>query len=80
MPLASAVHFLSAASATDGLYKVLACGLVVALIASVRSWSKGYVCVEERELAGRTFIIDVRPSLSLSRSGRGALDPSSSTS
>ncbi|GAA5920895.1 hypothetical protein JCM3775_003996 [Rhodotorula graminis] len=58
MPLASAVHFLSAASATDGLYKVLACGLVVALIASVRSWSKGYVCVEERELAGRTFIID----------------------
>ncbi|GAA5900283.1 hypothetical protein JCM8208_005315 [Rhodotorula glutinis] len=58
MPLASAVHYLSAASATDGLYKVLACGLVVALVASVRSWSKGYVCVEERELAGRTFIID----------------------
>lgn len=69
MPLASLVHYLSAASATQGLYTALWCGLGIALVGAVRTWSKGYVCVEERQLAGRTFILTVRVGVSLALRG-----------
>ncbi|GAA6049184.1 hypothetical protein JCM3770_003298 [Rhodotorula araucariae] len=57
MPLASLAHYLSRASPTEGLYTVAKWGAVLVLVASLRAWSRGYVCKEDRELAGKTYII-----------------------
>ncbi|BGP43039.1 hypothetical protein JCM10449v2_007054 [Rhodotorula kratochvilovae] len=57
MPLASFAHYLSSGSPTEGLYTVAKWGALLAVVASLRAWSKGYVCKEERELAGKTYII-----------------------
>lgn len=70
MPLASLVHWLSTAPVSSTLATLAVWGSLAALVVGLRTWSKGYVCQEERGLAGKTFLLTVR-SLHSSQLERG---------
>ncbi|PRQ72315.1 hypothetical protein AAT19DRAFT_9654 [Rhodotorula toruloides] len=57
MPLASLVHCLSFTPASSTLSTLAFWGSLAALVVGLRAWSKGYVCKEERGLAGKTFLL-----------------------
>ncbi|GAA5865931.1 hypothetical protein JCM1840_006305 [Sporobolomyces johnsonii] len=54
MPLPVAIHALSS---PDALLTLAKWGGLPAAVLVVRSWAKGYVCREDRNLAGKTFIL-----------------------
>ncbi|CEQ39401.1 SPOSA6832_00917, partial [Sporobolomyces salmonicolor] len=54
MPLPVAIHALSS---PDALLSLAKWGGLPAAVLVVRSWAKGYVCREDRNLAGKTFIL-----------------------
>ncbi|KAK4329668.1 Peptidase M50B-like-domain containing protein [Rhodotorula toruloides] len=62
MPLASLVHWLSSTPASSTLSTLAFWGSLVTLVVGLRAWSKGYVCKEERGLAGKSFLLT--PTLS----------------
>ncbi|KAL7338766.1 RNA binding protein [Rhodotorula toruloides] len=57
MPLASLVHWLSSTPTSSTLSTLALWGSLAALVVGLRAWSKGYVCKEERGLAGKTFLL-----------------------
>ncbi|GAA5995250.1 putative oxidoreductase [Rhodotorula paludigena] len=57
MPLASLSHYLSLDSPTAGLYTLAKWGSLAALVLAIRTWSRGFVCREERKLAGKTYLL-----------------------
>ncbi|PRQ72311.1 hypothetical protein AAT19DRAFT_9650 [Rhodotorula toruloides] len=57
MPLASLVHWLSSTPASSTLSTLAFWGSLVTLVVGLRAWSKGYVCKEERGLAGKSFLL-----------------------
>ncbi|BGP35001.1 hypothetical protein JCM10296v2_006825 [Rhodotorula toruloides] len=57
MPLASLVHWLGSTSASSTVSTLAFWGSLAALVVGLRAWSKGYVCKEERGLAGKTFLL-----------------------
>ncbi|GAA6049260.1 hypothetical protein NBRC10513_005744 [Rhodotorula toruloides] len=68
MPLASLVHWLSSTPASSTLSTLAFWGSLVTLVVGLRAWSKGYVCKEERGLAGKSFLLTLlllQPSLLL---------------
>ncbi|GAA5879872.1 hypothetical protein JCM16303_004379 [Sporobolomyces ruberrimus] len=54
MPLPIAIHALTS---SDFVWQLTKWGGILTTALSIRSWSKGYVCIEERELAGKTYML-----------------------
>ncbi|GAA6064431.1 hypothetical protein JCM10212_005310 [Sporobolomyces blumeae] len=54
MPLPVAIHALMA---SDALWQVTKYGGIAAAALSIRSWAKGYRCSEDKELAGKTYML-----------------------
>ncbi|GAA5945031.1 uncharacterized protein JCM15063_000004 [Sporobolomyces koalae] len=54
MPLPIAIHALTS---SDIVWQLTKWSGIATAALSVRSWSKGYVCREEKELAGKTYMI-----------------------
>jgi hypothetical protein len=57
MPLPVAIH--AALTYSDLVWKLTKWGGAVAAALTVRSYTKGYVCCEEKELAGKTYMLAV---------------------
>jgi len=56
MPLPIAIHALAS---SDIVWQFTKYGTALTAALSIRSWSKGYVCSEEKELAGKTYMLSV---------------------